>query len=234
MRQAFTLIELMIVIAIIAIIAAIAIPNLLESRITANEAAAAATLKSGITPAQISWQAGGYQDADQDNVGEYATLEYLSGQRTGSLGATNISLVTGALAAGTQGDTTRTSNGYSFVGGLPLFVDAGSNVAEGTALPAEPQMAAPWITTMLRNIGLSAALLMSKTTHGRRVYLITEDGQVRSPTTISFANGTWFATGEATAAAIQVGLAAFRDQTAFADINFATDTRSATYPVYTK
>ena len=36
MRQAFTLIELMIVIAIIAIIAAIAIPNLLESRISST------------------------------------------------------------------------------------------------------------------------------------------------------------------------------------------------------
>ena len=72
MRYAFTLIELMIVIAIIAIIAAIAIPNLLESRITANESAAAASLKSGIFPAQVQFQSGSYSDIDSNGRGEYA------------------------------------------------------------------------------------------------------------------------------------------------------------------
>ena len=44
--EGFSLIELLIVVAIILIIAAIAVPNLLRSRISANEASAVATLRT--------------------------------------------------------------------------------------------------------------------------------------------------------------------------------------------
>jgi len=74
----FTLIELMIVIAIIAIIAAIAIPNLLAAKLSANETAAIATLRSLITSqAQVS--AVVKIDADNDGRGEYGTFLELTG-----------------------------------------------------------------------------------------------------------------------------------------------------------
>jgi type IV pilus assembly protein PilA len=80
MNKAFTLIELMIVIAIIAIIAAIAIPNLLESRITANEANAATSLKSGVFPGQVQFQAGGYIDSNGNGRGIYCSHpRYMAG-----------------------------------------------------------------------------------------------------------------------------------------------------------
>jgi len=59
LKKGFTLIELMIVIAIIAIIAAIAIPNLMQSRIQANETNALAALKAYGT-AQATFIKGGY------------------------------------------------------------------------------------------------------------------------------------------------------------------------------
>ena len=45
-QSGFSLVELLVVVIIIAIIAAIAIPNLLASRRTANEAAAAGNLRA--------------------------------------------------------------------------------------------------------------------------------------------------------------------------------------------
>ena len=65
--------------AAIAIIAAIAIPNLLESRISANESAAATSLKSIVFLAEIAFQKGLYHDRDQDGVGDYGFFTELAG-----------------------------------------------------------------------------------------------------------------------------------------------------------
>ena len=66
-RDGFTLLELMIVIALIAIIAAIAVPNLREARTTANETSALAAMRSLHAAQNV------YREMDADGNG---TLDY--------------------------------------------------------------------------------------------------------------------------------------------------------------
>jgi type IV pilus assembly protein PilA len=96
-QKGFSLIELLIVVAIILIIAAIAIPNLLRSKIAANQASAVASLRTLNTSAVLF----------STNYGLYPTA--LSSMAPSSAASsTAADLIDSVLALGTK-------SGYSFV-----------------------------------------------------------------------------------------------------------------------
>jgi type IV pilus assembly protein PilA len=77
-QKGFSLIELLIVVAIILIIAAIAIPNLLRAKISANEASAVGSIRTIVT-GEVSYQAAGWTTGAGAPVGYSAALSNLGG-----------------------------------------------------------------------------------------------------------------------------------------------------------
>ena len=99
-QKGFSLIELLIVVAIILIIAAIAIPNLLRSRIAANEASAVGSVRT-VNTAEITY------NSTYPNVG-FGTLTQLGGAGGSAAGAGLLDTVLGCATEPC------TKSGYAF------------------------------------------------------------------------------------------------------------------------
>jgi prepilin-type N-terminal cleavage/methylation domain-containing protein len=98
--EGFSLIELLIVVAIILIIAAIAIPNFLQSKIAANQASAVQSMRQIIT-AEASY-------SSTYSTGYSATLSFLAPPASGAPTSSAAGVLDNVLATGLK-------SGYTFV-----------------------------------------------------------------------------------------------------------------------
>lgn len=118
-NNGFTLIELMIVVAIIAIIAAIAIPNLLRSRMQSNESAAVGNLRTLVASQTAYHSANFVYTASFDDL-TTASPAYLDGDWTTTKSGYDYTLAGDSANFNCSASATS----YGVTGGRGFYTDA--------------------------------------------------------------------------------------------------------------
>jgi prepilin-type N-terminal cleavage/methylation domain-containing protein len=112
--RGFSLIELLIVVAIILIIAAIAIPNLLRSRIAANQASAVGSLRT-LNTAEVTY-ATTYNTGYSASLGDLGPPLASAGNNTPTATAAGLvdEVLSGMNTSAGSGATLSSKSGYQF------------------------------------------------------------------------------------------------------------------------
>ena len=115
-EKGFSLIELLIVVAIILIIAAIAVPNLLRSRMAANESSAASSLRT-LGTANVTY-------SSTWNQGFAGLLAHLGPPAAPPATSAAADLLDSVLSGINPATATPSKSGYKFAYGAPLAMPA--------------------------------------------------------------------------------------------------------------
>lgn len=177
----FTLVELMIVTAIVSVVAGVAVPNLLSSRSVANERVVLAALRT-VSTAQVQCQSRGLVDIDGDGRGEALGLAEMAGSRTlrGSTEALSPPVLPQSLGVANAAGHTL-SRGYL----MAVYLPDAAGVGLATT-PANDASIAPDLAEMAWTC-IAWPLTRGRT--GRSTFFVNQTGEILEAKLAAY-NGT--------------------------------------------